>query len=382
MKITIAMDSFKGSLSSLECGRAVAEGLHRALPEAILTVLPLADGGEGTSLALMSALNAETRSVPVTGPAGMTVKASYGIAASQKLAVMEMASAAGLSLVPECQRDPMHTTTYGVGEMICDAISLGCRDFIIGIGGSSTNDGGTGMLSAMGFRFLGRDGTPVPPGARGLEHLSCIDTGAVPDQIRECHFMVACDVGNPLYGENGCSVVYAPQKGADPESVEKMDSWMAKYAEITKQATGTDYSMFPGAGAAGGLGFAFKSFLNADLRSGVDIVLDVIKAESEILSSNLVITGEGRLDSQTPNGKAPIGITRVACSHGVPVVAIVGSASRDAGICNDCGITAFFPVIQSPCSLEEALDVQNAYFNVCITSEQVGRLISKFLIPQ
>ena len=378
MKITVAMDSFKGSLDSLQCGRAVAEGIYAAIPSADIRILPLADGGEGTSRALTSALGGQIRNVSVTGPLGNPVKASYGIISSRKLAVIEMASAAGLYLVPEEQRDPMETTTFGVGEMIRDAVDRGCRSFIVGIGGSSTNDGGTGMLAALGFRFLDSSGRPVPAGAKGLEVLNRIESGSVPETLKECSFTVACDVKNPLFGKDGCSLVYGPQKGADPESAKKMDGWMQNYARITEETTGRDYSDFPGAGAAGGTGFAFISFMNAELRPGVDIVLDVTGAEAEIAGSDLVITGEGRLDSQTPNGKAPVGISHIAEKYGVPVVAIVGSASVDASVCNHHGITAFFPVLQVPCTIGEALDANNAYFNVRTTAEQVGRLISAF----
>ena len=259
MKFTIAIDSFKGSLSTFEAGKAASEGVKRVYPDAVTVISPIADGGEGTTEAIVSALGGEMHSITVSDPLGRPVKASYGYIPEAKTAVIEMSAAAGITLVSELERDPMKTSTYGVGEMILDAIKGGCRKFVIGIGGSATNDGGTGMLAALGFEFLKKDGSPIALGAKGLSELYEIRNGNVLPELSECSFRVACDVTNPLCGDNGCSAIYGPQKGAKAEDIPVMDGWLASYAQLTKKVFPDADAEYPGAGAAGGMGFAFLS---------------------------------------------------------------------------------------------------------------------------
>lgn len=365
MKIVFAIDSFKGSLSSLEAGNAAAEGARRAWGDVRCVVRPLADGGEGTVEALAAGLGGELRSVSVTGPAGRPVTATYGIAGT--LAIMEMAQAAGITLVPAAERNPLAATTFGVGEMIGDALAHGCRRFIVGIGGSATNDAGAGMLQALGFRLLDRDGRDIPRGGAGLTALDRIVPSDLP-ALQECEFRIACDVANPLCGERGASAVFGPQKGASPEMVATLDAALAHFAAVAGGDPG-----FPGAGAAGGLGFAFREFLGGELKSGVEIVLEETRFRDAILDADIVVTGEGRLDAQTAMGKAPIGVARLAKSLGKKVIAFSGCASPDAGVLNGQGIDAFFPVLREVTTLPEALDRHNAAANLAATAEQVFR---------
>lgn len=374
MKVVIAIDSFKGSLSSLEAGEAVREGVLKADKDAEVVIRPLADGGEGTVEALAIGLGGEMIEVNVTGPLGEPVKAKYCIVKGST-AVIEMAQAAGLPLVPADLRDPMNTTTYGVGELILDAIRRGCRSFIVGIGGSATNDGGVGMLSALGFDFFDKNGEKIALCARGLEALASVSAENALPELRECTFRVACDVNNPLCGERGCSAVYGPQKGATPESVKIMDEWLGKYAETAKFAFPNADPNYPGAGAAGGLGFAFKTFMNASLESGIGIILDETELERHIADADVVVTGEGRIDFQTAMGKAPIGVAKLAKKHGKRVVAFAGCVTADAEECNNHGIDAFFPIIRGITTLDEALDRDNAYSNLRAAAYQVFRLI-------
>ena len=375
MNITIAIDSFKGSLSSMEAGQAVAEGIRRVMPSAEIRIRPLADGGEGTTEALTAGLGGELKSLTVTGPLGRPVTASYGLIRERKMAVLEMASSAGLTLISQEERNPLEATTYGVGEMIRDAIGEGCRHFLVGIGGSATNDGGTGMLSALGFQFLDSEGQPIPLGAKGLENLARISAENARPELSQCSFHIACDVTNLLCGENGCSAVYGPQKGADPEMIRQMDQWMERYGDLAARTFPAADKEAPGAGAAGGLGFAFLTFLNGSLESGVGMVLKEINLKDDIRDADLVITGEGRLDAQTVMGKAPIGVAHLAKEYGKPVIAFSGAVTREAGLCNQHGIDAFFPIMRSVVSLQEALDPGEARINAADTAEQVFRLI-------
>ncbi len=366
MKVVVAIDSFKGSMTSLQAGEAIRAGIHRVIPEAEVIVRPLADGGEGTVEALALGMGGTLETITVTGPLGAPMQATYGIA--DGLAIIEMAAAAGITLVPTEQRNPLHTTTYGVGELIKDAIQKGCRKFIVGIGGSATNDGGIGMLQALGFDLLNKDGNPVPFGAKGLAELATISTDHILPELQDCTFKVACDVTNPLCGPTGCSAIFGPQKGATPEMVEQMDKWMQKYGGESKEAT------TPGAGAAGGLGYAFVRFLPAALESGIQIVLEETHLEDYVRDADLVITGEGRLDKQTVMGKAPIGVARIAKKHNKKVLAFAGVVTPEAVVCNEHGIDAFFPILRSVVSLEEAMKRENAEANMAATVEQVFRL--------
>ena len=375
MKIVTAIDSFKGSMTSIEAGHAAKEGILAAHPDAQVIIKPLADGGEGTTEALTAGLGGELKSLTVTGPLGRPVTASYGLIRERKMAVLEMASAAGLTLISQEERNPLEATTYGVGEMIRDAIGEGCRHFLVGIGGSATNDGGTGMLSALGFQFLDSEGQPIPLGAKGLENLARISTENARPELSQCSFHIACDVTNPLCGENGCSAVYGPQKGADPEMIRQMDQWMERYGDLAARTFPAADKEAPGAGAAGGLGFAFLTFLNGSLESGVGMVLKEINLKDDIRDADLVITGEGRLDAQTVMGKAPIGVAHLAKEYGKPVIAFSGAVTREAGLCNQHGIDAFFPIMRGVVSLQEALDPGEARINAADTAEQVFRLI-------
>lgn len=375
MKAVVAIDSLKGSLSSMEAGNAIAEGIYRADAEANVEVRPLADGGEGTVDALVQGMNGSLRKVRVTGPLGDKVDAAYGIIEEAKMAVIEMSAAAGITLVPDEKKNPLFTTTYGVGEMIRDAIEKGCRKFVVGIGGSATNDGGIGMLQALGYDFLNSKGNAVPYGAKGLEDLAEIRKEHVLPELAQCEFKVAYDVTNPLCGPLGASAVYGPQKGATPEMVREMDQWLADYAKLAANCSERADAEHPGTGAAGGLGFAFLTFTNAVLESGIKIVLGETKLEQYIQDADIVITGEGRLDGQTAMGKAPVGVAKLAGKYKIPVLAFAGSVTKDARKCNEEGIHAFFPILRGITTLEDAMDAENARRNLMETVEQVFRLI-------
>ena len=375
MNIVVAIDSFKGSLSSTEAGNIVKNAALKVNSSHNVIVRPLADGGEGTVEALSSGVKGELIELEVTGPLFEKVTAKYFIMAENNTAVIEMASAAGLTLIEENKRNPLKTTTFGVGELILDAIEKGCRRFIIGIGGSATNDGGIGMLGALGYNFLDEKGKSVTLNGEGLKDIKSICTDNVNPILKKCIFRVACDVTNPLCGELGCSKVFAPQKGADAETVEKMDLWLKNYSSVVEKALKNAYSNYPGAGAAGGLGFAFKSFLNAQLDSGVKIILEETKLEEYIKNADLVVTGEGRLDFQTAMGKAPIGVAELSKKHNKKVIAFAGSVTDDATICNEKGIDAYFSIMQVVSTLDEALDKNNAEKNLFNTAYQVFRLL-------
>ena len=375
MNIVVAIDSFKGSLSSTEAGNIVKNAALKLEPSYNVIVRPLADGGEGTVEALSSGVKGELIELEVTGPLFEKVTAKYFIMAENNTAVIEMASAAGLTLIEENKRNPLNTTTFGVGELILDAIEKGCRRFIIGIGGSATNDGGIGMLGALGYEFLDEKGESITLNGGGLKEIKTIVTHNVNPILKDCVFRVACDVTNPLCGELGCSKVFAPQKGADTEAVEKMDLWLKNYSSVVEKALKNAYSNYPGAGAAGGLGFAFKSFLNAQLDSGVKIILEETKLEEFIENADLVVTGEGRLDYQTAMGKAPIGVAELSKKHNKKVIAFAGSVTDDATICNEKGIDAYFSIMQGVSTLDEALDKNNAEKNLFNTAYQVFRLL-------
>ena len=373
MKIVIAIDSFKGSLSSLEAGNAVADGICRVYTDAEIQVCPVADGGEGTVNAIISATKGELHTVTVSDPLCRPIESSYGIVGDT--AFIEMAAASGITLVSENEKNPLNTTTYGVGELIKDAIQKGIRHFVIGICGSATNDGGIGMLSALGFGFLDKYGNSVPFGAKGLEGLASIRTSNVLKGLKECTFKVACDVKNPLCGENGCSEIFAPQKGATDEMIKKMDKWLQRFADLTKSILPHSDPDLPGSGAAGGLGFALRSYLGATLTPGIDLIIEATKLEALIKNADIVITGEGKLDGQSYMGKAPVGVAKLAKKYGKPVIAFSGAVTPDARICNDHGIDAFFPAVRKPCTLDEAMDNENAKTNLADSAEQVFRVI-------
>lgn len=374
MNVLLLIDSFKGSLPSVECGNAAAEGIKAAFPQSKTKVLPVADGGEGTLDALLQGLGGKEVSLFATGPLGKKIPCRYGIL-PDGTAVMEMASAAGLPLLSKEERNPMETTTFGVGEMILDALNQGCRRFFIGIGGSSTNDGGVGMLTALGFEFLDENGNPIPLGGKGLNSLSSIRKEKVDSRLSECVFQIACDVDNPLLGENGCSAVYGPQKGATEEMVRALDVSLGNYARLTIDLFPEADENEKGAGAAGGIGFAFLSYLGGTLESGISLVLDVIGAEEEMEKADIIVTGEGRLDHQSVMGKVPAGVARAAKEKGKTVIAFSGCIGKGAEALNDAGIDAYFAIPKGAAALEELMEKETAYQNLRDTAEQAFRLI-------
>lgn len=362
----------------MQAGLSAARGIKRVYKDAHITVRPLADGGEGTVDALVNGCDGRMTQVQVTGPAGRPVICHYGIIDETHTAIIEMSGAAGITLVCGEEKNPLNTTTYGVGEVIKDAIQHGCRHFIVGIGGSATNDGGVGMLQALGFGFLDQCGSQICFGAKGLENLASITTDHVLPELKECTFRVACDVSNPLCGDQGCSAVYGPQKGASPETVPLMDAWLSRYAALAGEQFPPADAKYPGAGAAGGMGFAFLTFCNATLEPGVQIVLEETGLRQYIQDADLVITGEGRLDGQTVMGKAPMGVAGMAKEYGKPVLAFSGCVTRDATACNAEGIDAFFPILRNVVSLKEAMNPEHAMENMADTVEQVFRAIQTF----
>lgn len=381
MKVVVAIDSFKGSLTSMEAGNAAKEGILNAC-RADVVVKPLADGGEGTTEALISGLGGEFVTVEVTGPLGKKTTARYGIMKDGETAVMEMAEASGIVLVKREELNPWEATTYGVGEMIRDAVEHGCRKFIVGIGGSATTDGGVGMLQALGFEFLDKEGNSVRPGIRDLDKICRIRTENMIPELKECCFQIACDVKNPLCGENGAVYVFGPQKGVKEEEKQLLDKKMRHFAEKTRELRGADHSNHEGAGAAGGLGFAFLSYLqNVELKSGIDIVLQAIQLEKELPDADIVITGEGRMDFQTAMGKVPVGVARLAKKYNSKVIAFAGSVTEDAGKCNEEGIDAFFPIVRGVTTLEEAMEPGTAARNMALAAEQVFRLLDSVYMP-
>ena len=378
MKVVIAIDSFKGSMSSIEAGESAAKGVKRVFPDAKTYIRPLADGGEGTVETLTAGGGGRLIHVNVTGPLGKPVSCQYGIVDKKHTAIIEMSGAAGITLVSESERNPLHTTTYGVGEVIKDAIKKGCRHFIVGIGGSATNDGGIGMLQALGFGLLDKDGNEVCFGAEGLKYLDTITDDNVIPELSQCTFRIVCDVTNTLCGEQGCSAIFGPQKGATQTMIMQMDKWLAYYAKLAKEKYPKANPKHAGAGAAGGLGFAFLTFLNATLESGIKIVLEETHLEKYAKDADIVITGEGRLDGQTVMGKAPIGVAKIAKKFNKPVIAFSGCATKDAILCNNEGIDAFFPILRGVVTLEDAMNTENAMNNMADTVEQVFRVIQTF----
>lgn len=375
MKVVIAIDSLKGSLSSIEAGMAIKDGILAAKPDAEVIVKPLADGGEGTTDALIEGMNGERIDLTVTGPMHTPVDAYYGYLKDTNTAVMEMASAAGITLVPDSEKNPLLATSYGVGEMINDAIQRGCRNFIIGIGGSVTNDGGIGMLKALGVRFLDENGEDAGEGGQALAKIARIDVSGMNPLLKECHIQVACDVNNPLCGENGSTYVYGPQKGVTEDMKKTLDEAMAHFARVTSETLENDYMNTPGAGAAGGLGYAFLAYTGAALTPGIELILDAVGLEEELSGADVVVTGEGRLDFQTAMGKAPVGVARLAKKYNAKVIAFAGSVTKEATACNKEGIDAFFPILRGVCTLAEAMDPVAARNNMTATVEQVFRLL-------
>lgn len=378
MKVLIAMDSFKGSLSSKQGSEAIAAGIKEVYPSADTKMLPLADGGEGTVEALVEATKGTLFTVPVTGPLQEKIEATYGVLGDQRTVVIEVAAACGLPLIREEQRNPLIATTFGVGELINDAIERGYRDFIIGLGGSATNDGGVGMLQALGFRFQDRHGKEIELGGQSLKDIRRIDAGNISSALREAQFNVACDVTNPLHGETGAAYIFGPQKGATPEMVEELDQGLRNFARIASEDLGKDIQNPPGAGAAGGLGAAFIGFLEGELKSGIELILESVKMEEQIKGMDIVVTGEGKLDGQTSMGKTASGVAQLAKKMGVPAIALAGSITEEAADLNEIGITSYFSILTKPMTLNEAIDPDTARQNLQVTTAQLFRLIKAF----
>ncbi|WP_394211621.1 glycerate kinase [Enterovibrio calviensis] len=373
MRIVIAPDSYKESLSAMDVATAIECGFRRVMKDVEIVKLPMADGGEGTVQSLVDATEGHIVDVTVTDPLGLPADGFFGLLGTGETAVIEMAAASGLHLVPSAQRNPLQTTSYGTGELIKAALDHGAKHLIVGIGGSATNDGGAGMAQALGVKLLDKDGHAIGYGGGALANLHTIDMTEIDPRLANVKLEVACDVDNPLCGEKGASAVFGPQKGATPEMVSTLDSNLAHYAEIMKTQLNSDVKNRAGAGAAGGMGAALLGLFNAELRPGINIVMDAVDLSAHVKDADLVITGEGRIDSQTIHGKTPIGVARCAKQFGIPVIGIAGSITQDSVVVYDHGIDALFSVVSGACTLEEAL--ANAKENVELTAENVARMI-------
>lgn len=375
MKVIVAIDSFKGSLTSKELGETIEKGIKDIYSKAEIIKIPIADGGEGTTEALVEGTGGTFVQVEVKNPLMEDIKASYGILGDGKTAIIEMAAASGLPLISPEKRNPMKTTTFGTGQLVKDAIEKGCREFILGIGGSATNDAGLGMMQALGFKFLDQEGKELGYGGEIMEKVFSIDSSEVLKDLDKCNFLVACDVDNPFSGLNGAAHVYARQKGADDIMVEALDRGLEILAKTLKNEFGKDIENLPGAGAAGGLGGGIVAFFNATLKPGTEIILEKVGLENQLKDADFVITGEGRIDFQTIMGKAPIGVAKLAKKYGVPVIGIAGAITDGAEKTHEFGIEAFFSIMNFPITLENAMKKENAEKFVEINIGEIFRLI-------
>ena len=373
MKIVIAPDSYKESLSALEVATAIERGFREIFPEAVYVKLPVADGGEGTVEAMIAATQGSIVHVPVTGPLGERVEGFYGLSGDKQSAFIEMAAASGLERVAPSQRNPLKTTSWGTGELIRHALDVGVKHIIIGIGGSATNDGGAGMVQALGAKLLDDNEQPLGQGGGELGKLARIDLSGLDRRLAECRIEVACDVTNPLTGKDGASAVFGPQKGATPEMIVTLDNALAQYARVIARDLDIDVLNLAGGGAAGGMGAALYAFCGAQLRQGIEIVTDALHLADQVADADLVITGEGRIDSQTIHGKVPVGVAKVAKRFNKPVIGIAGSLTADVGVVHDHGIDAVFSVIYTICSLEDALE--NASENVRMAARNIAAVL-------
>ena len=374
MKIVVAPDSFKGSLSALQAAEAIEQGMGRVFPDANVVKIPMADGGEGTVQSLVDATGGQLLTERVVDPLGYEIEAEYGILGDRTTAVIEMAAASGLTLVPFDRRDPFVTTTYGTGQLIRAALNRGCEKLIIGIGGSATNDGGAGMAEALGVKLLTADGESISPGGRGLGALDTINRAGLDSRLGATATVVACDVDNPLTGTNGAAHVYGPQKGATPDMVETLDENLERFASIVQRDTGRSVGNVPGSGAAGGLGAGLIAFLNAELKSGVEIVIEAVQLEQQLEGASFVVTGEGEINFQTVFGKTPVGVAKLAKKYGIPVIAIAGSIADGADEVHEAGIDAVIDIVPTPMPLESA--VRNAFDLTVQASTRAARFIS------
>ncbi len=374
MKIVVAPDSFKGSLSALQAAEAIEQGIGKVFSDANIKKIPMADGGEGTAQSLVDATGGQLLVERVADPLGNEIEAEYGILGDRTTAVIEMAAASGLTLVPIDRRDPFVTTTYGTGQLIKAALNRGCRKLIIGIGGSATNDGGAGMAEALGAKLLTSNGKSISPGGWGLGALDTINLSDLDSRLGATATVVACDVDNPLTGTNGAAHVYGPQKGATPEMIETLDANLARFASIVKRDMGRSVGDIPGSGAAGGLGAGLIAFLNAELKSGVEIIIDAVQLEKQLEGASFVVTGEGEINFQTVFGKTPVGVAKLAKKLGIPVIAIAGSIADGADEVHEAGIDAIIDIVPTPMPLEKA--VRNAFDLTAEAATRAARFIS------
>ncbi|HCM5083524.1 TPA: glycerate kinase [Klebsiella aerogenes] len=373
MKIVIAPDSYKESLSALDVATAIETGFREIYPHAEYVKVPVADGGEGTVEAMVAATQGHIVQVSVTGPLGEPVNAFYGLSGDMRCAYIEMAAASGLESVPPTRRNPLLTTSWGTGELIRHALDAGVSQIIIGIGGSATNDGGAGMAQALGAKLLSAGQQQIAPGGGALETLARIDLSELDPRLADCRIDVACDVTNPLTGPQGASAVFGPQKGATAAMIERLDRGLQHFAQIIDRDLDIDVLSLEGGGAAGGMGAALYAFCGANLRPGIEIVTDALGLAELVADADLVITGEGRIDSQTIHGKVPVGVAKVAKRFNVPVIGIAGSLTADVGVVHQHGLDAVFSVLYSVCTLEEAL--ANAAANVRMTARNVAAVL-------
>lgn len=370
MKIIIAIDSFKGSLTSIEAGETVRESILKQCPDAQVETIPIADGGEGMLDVMMDATRATLHTVTVHNPLMKPIKATYAIASDGTTAFIEMATASGLPLISQEERNPMKTTTYGTGELIKDALERGCTRLIIGIGGSATNDAGMGMLQALGFRFLDKDGNTLGQGGETLGKTVHISKQKINTLLKNAHFIVACDVQNPFYGPEGAAHIYARQKGADDAMIAALDEGLRHFAEVIRRETGKDIAGVPGSGAAGGMGGGMMAFLNAELKSGANLLLEVCRFEERIADANLIITGEGRIDRQSLMGKIPGKILQAGLAHGIPVIAIAGCV-EDEALLKEAGFAGIYATKPDSMPLEEAMKPGLAKRNIVKTVSRI-----------
>lgn len=374
MKIVIAPDSFKESMTALEAAEAIETGFKKVWPEATYLKVPMADGGEGTVQSLVDATDGKIIKQTVTGPAGTPVEAFYGITGDGNTAIIEMAAASGLHLIKKESRNPLQTTTKGTGELILAALDQGIDHMIIGIGGSATNDGGSGMAQALGAKLLDKNGEQIGYGGEALSQLKSIDLADLDPRLANVTVDVACDVDNPLTGERGASAVFGPQKGATPEMVARLDQNLTHYGYVLKNELGQDVMNMPGAGAAGGLGAGFVAFLNGRLKRGVDIVIQTVKLDECVRDAMLVITGEGKIDVQTIYGKTPIGVANISKKYGIPVIGIAGAIGHESDAIYNHGIDAMFSIVPGAVTLEESLE--QAKVNTMKLSENIARTLA------
>lgn len=373
-KIVIASDSFKGSVSSMEVAECAELAIHKVFPDCEVMKIPVGDGGEGTVETLITAMDGKAVSCTVHDPLMRPIEAVYGILGDNRTAVIEMATASGLTLVPLPERNPLLTTTYGTGELIKDALDQGCRNFLIGIGGSATNDAGTGMLQALGFRFLDHEGEELGLGGQILDKVCSVDRSLVLPELREATFTVACDVNNPFYGEKGAAYVFARQKGADDAMIRSLDAGLRNLAGVIKRIEAIEIDDIPGAGAAGGLGGGCVAFLRAALKPGIQMVLDALRFDERIQGADLIITGEGKLDKQTCMGKTPYGVLQAGRRQSIPVI-VMGGSVEEVEALNQSGFLAVFPLLPYPVSLEQAMDKDFTCQNIKRVLEQQLRVI-------